>query len=101
MTASNSSSLSNALQRAVLTLMGVVLALSGFILMLGALLVGLVVAAVWFIWSLLRGKPAVPPVRFSWPPPRFGGMGRRGDTPPQGEVVDVQVREVPERGDGH
>jgi hypothetical protein len=99
MTPSSSSPLSSVLQRAVLTLIGVVLALSGFILMLGAVVVGLIVAAGWFVWSLLRGKPAVPPVRFSWPPPRFGGMGRRSDTPAQGEVVDVQVREVRERGD--
>lgn len=77
-------------------MLGLVLAVSGFVLMIGALALGLVVAAGWFVWSLLRGQP-VKPVRFSWPPPRFGGMGRRERTPGNGEgvdVVDVQAREV-------
>jgi hypothetical protein len=98
MTAPPTPTLAGTLQRAVLALASVLLALAGFVLMIGALAVGLLAAAGWYVWSLLRGKPASP-MRFSWPPPRFGGMGRREPPPPAGDVVDVQVREVPARDD--
>jgi hypothetical protein len=94
MTIPPSSPLSSSLQRVGLTLIGIVLAIAGFLLMIGAVAVGLVVAAVWYVWSLLRGKPPGP-VRFSWPPPRFGGMGRRGGAPSPGDVIDIETREVP------
>lgn len=87
-----------AVSRAIALLLGLVLALSGFILMVGALLVGLALAAGLTLWALLRGRRP-PPVQFRW----RGGMARgtrAGQAAPpraQGEVVDVQVREIPDR----
>ena len=77
------------LQRIGSTLLGIVLALSAAVLMIGAVLIGLVVAGGIISWALLRGRrPA--PVNLRWGMPRRTGFGR----PAQGEVVDVQAREV-------
>ena len=55
--------LSVGLQRIGLALLGILLALAGFVLVLGALAVGLVAAAGLVIWALLRGrKPTI--IRF-------------------------------------
>lgn len=91
---SSSASPFSSLQRVGLTLLGLVLAVFGLVFMVGALVAGGVVAAVWLLWSMVRGRK-VTGMRFSWPPPTFGGMGRRGPSPSSsGEIVDVQVREV-------
>ena len=89
--------LGRAVGRIGATLIGLVLALAGFLLMIGALLVGLAAAAGLFIWAALRGRPA-PPMAFRWHRTDLHGVPRRGrgaapadDT----EVIDVQVRELP------
>ncbi|MET0334892.1 MAG: hypothetical protein ABW190_11520 [Rhizobacter sp.] len=70
----------------------------GLVLLLG----GLFMATVLVIWSLLRGrKPQVMRFRMN-PGSPFGGMnggmnaGMRGRTAPQGDVVDIEAREVPD-----
>ena len=74
--------------RAVLKL---ALGLVGFVLLLGALLVGLTLALGIVIWARLRGRQAAPGVF------RAAFQQARRRTPmPVGEVVDVEVREVPE-----
>lgn len=91
--------LGRAVARIGATLFGLVLALAGFLLMIGALLVGLAAAAGLFLWAALRGRP-VPPVAFRW---RRGGLhtaprhGPGRAAPGDAEVVDVQVRELPDR----
>jgi hypothetical protein len=72
------------------------LALFGLALMLAALLAGAMLALGLTLWALLRGRRP-PPARFAWrgfPPP-----GGRSRVPPRaagtGEVIDIEVREVP------
>lgn len=78
------------LQRALSTLLRLALVLGGMLLMLGALLVALAIAAGVVLWALLRGRRPEP-ANLRWSTmPRPPGFGRH----PAGEVVDVQVREV-------
>lgn len=77
-------------QRSWSALLRIVLLVGATLLMLGALLLGLVVACGVVLWALLRGRRPGP-VNLRW-----GRMpGARGfGHPPSSEVVDVQVREV-------
>jgi Flp pilus assembly protein TadB len=79
--------------RVVSALLRLVLVAVGLVFGLMALLAGLVLALWIIVWSLLRGrKPQVRRFRMK-PTSAFGGMGRRA---PQGDVVDIQAREVPD-----
>ncbi|GAB4043095.1 MAG: hypothetical protein Fur0014_15600 [Rubrivivax sp.] len=74
-------------------LLGILFAVVGFVIMAGALLLGLVVAVGALLWSLLRGRrPA--PVRFEWR--RYTARAQRpaSGRPPSDEVVDIEVREI-------
>ena len=78
------------LQRIWDTLLNAVLLAGGMLLMLGALLLGLLLATGVLLWALLRGRRPGP-VNLHWGRmPRPRGFGPR----PGGEVVDVQAREV-------
>ena len=67
-----------------------VLVAGGMLLMFGLLLLGVVLAGGVVMWALLRGRRPGP-VNLRWRTmPRARGFGPR----PDGEVVDVQVREV-------
>lgn len=93
-----SSGLVRTLSRAAALVVGLVLALAGFAFMLGALLLGVAVAALLWLWAWMRGRrPA--PMAFVWR--SRPGTGRTpGATPSQApstvEVVDVKVREIPD-----
>ena len=77
-------------QRTVAALLRIVLLLSATVLMIGAMLIGLVLASGVVLWALLRGRRPGP-VNLRWGRmPRAGGFGR----PMDGDVVDVQAREV-------
>lgn len=77
-------------------LLGILFALIGFVLMVGALLLGLVVAIAALLWSLLRGRrPA--PVRFEWRRATARAWRPASGRPASDEVVDVEVREIPDR----
>ena len=77
-------------QRVLSALLRFVLIVGGMILMLGALMLGLVLATGVVLWALLRGRRPGP-VNVRWGRmPRPRGFGPR----PTGEVVDVQAREV-------
>ena len=79
------------LSRLLRTLLKLALGLVGFVLLLGALLVGLTLALGIVIWARLRGRKAAPGVFQA----AFQQARRRSPTP-AGEVVDVEAREVPE-----
>lgn len=80
----------NPLQRAWSALLRFVFVIGGMLLMLGAMMLALMLAAGVVLWALLRGRRP-DPVNLRWGTmPRPPGFGRRTDT----EVVDVQVREV-------
>jgi hypothetical protein len=92
------------------TVLRMLLGVLAFVLMLGALLVGAVLALGVVAWALLRGRrpgarvfstsfqrmrrPAAgredPSVRPAW-----GGQNRPAG---QGAVIDIEVREVPDNG---
>ena len=75
--------------------LGLLLALAGFLLMIGAVLVGITAAVGLFAWAALRGRKAAP-MAFHWRGRRFHGVPRRlGRAADDAEVVDVQVRELP------
>jgi hypothetical protein len=77
-------------QRTVSAAIRTVLLVSATLLMLGALLLGLLLASGVVLWALLRGRRPGP-VNIRWGRmPGARGFGR----PPVGEVVDVQAREV-------
>jgi hypothetical protein len=77
-------------QRAVSAVIRTILLVSATLLVLGALLVGLLLASGVVLWALLRGRRPGP-VNIRWGRmPGARGFGR----PPAGEVVDVQAREV-------
>lgn len=79
-------------------LLGILFAVVGFVLMVGALLLGLVVAVAALVWSLLRGgKPA--PVRFEFRRATARAWRPASGRPPSDEVVDIEVREI--RDDRH
>lgn len=74
-------------------LLGVLFAIVGFVLVIGALLLGLVVAAAAAIWSLLRGRrPAL--VRFEWRRATARAWRPASGRPPSDEVVDIEAREI-------
>jgi len=66
------------------------LALASIVLMIGAMLLGLVLAAGIVCWALLRGRRPGP-VNLRW---GSTAMSRRPRQASAGEVVDVQAREV-------
>ncbi|MBO9686282.1 hypothetical protein [Roseateles chitosanitabidus] len=78
-----------------------VLAVASIVLFLAVLAAGLVIFGVLMLWSLIRGrKPTFNNAAFQRAAQfrtqgfRTGpGMGQRGA--PQGEVIDAEVREVP------
>lgn len=82
-------------------LLGIAIAVVGFSLMVGALMLGVVAAIGALLWSLVRGaRPA--PVRFEWrqttarawaPAARRPAHGRVID----GEVIEAEVREIPDK----
>lgn len=73
---------------------GLVLTLAGLVLMVFTLLAGLVVAVGLTFWARLRGRQ--PPARpRRGPPPHHAGPAPAKD----GDIVDVQVREIPDRPD--
>ena len=75
--------------------LGILFAIVGFVLMVGAVLLGLAVAVGALLWSLLRGKrPA--PVRFEWRQATARAWRPASGRPPSDEVVDVEVREIPD-----
>lgn len=85
--------LSTFVSRVVSALLRLVLVAAGLVFGLMALLAGLVLAFWLIVWSLLRGrKPQVRHFRMK-PTSPFGGMGTRA---PQGDVVDIEAREVPD-----
>jgi hypothetical protein len=76
-------------------LAGLLLAVSAVVVMLGALLVAVVLTVGLVIWALLRGRrPAQGVFNASFQ------RARRGRSAPLGEVVDVEVREVPDLRQG-
>ncbi len=76
-------------------LLGILFAIVGFVLMVGALLLGLVVAVAALVWSLLRGrKPG--PVRFEWRRHTSRAWRPASGRPPMDEVVDIEAREIPD-----
>lgn len=94
---------SNLLTRFVTLIVKVVLGIAGFIFMLSLLVAGLIAAVLFVLWSLLRGRrPVLVMPRFSMPPGRQWGFPQAGTrSRPQGEtevidIVDVEVREVPD-----
>lgn len=74
-------------------LVGIVFAVFGFLLMVGAVLLALVVGFVALIWSLLRGRKPKP-LHFEFR--RGAGRAWRpaSGRPPSDEVVDIEAREV-------
>lgn len=77
-------------QRTWSALWRTVLLVSATLLMLGALVLGLLLASGVVLWAVLRGRRPGP-VNLRWGRmPGARGFGR----PPSGEVVDVQAREV-------
>lgn len=74
-----------------LVLLKVVLGIVGFMLLLGALMLGLLLALGIVIWARLRGRKAAPGVfTAAFAKARLRPMAAAG------EVVDVEVREVPD-----
>lgn len=81
-------------QRTMTALLRIVLVLSTTALLIGALLLGMVVASGMVLWALLRGRRPGP-VHLRWGRmPRAGGVGRPAPGDRVDEVVDVQAREV-------
>lgn len=73
--------------------LGLFVAVFALVLMVGALLLGLVVAAAALLWSIVRGRRPGP-MRFEW---RKGMARARRSTagrPPSDDVVDIDVRVV-------
>ena len=73
------------------------IALVGAVVMVGALFIGLIVGLTLLIFALLRGRKPTG-VKFMWRKGEWPGRpGRRQDSKPveQGEVVDIEVREIP------
>ena len=78
-------------RRLLASVLRTVLLVGGMLLMLGALLLGLVLASGVVLWALLRGRrPA--PVNLRWGMmPRPPGFGMRPARSAGGEVVDAKV----------
>ena len=76
--------------RATAAVLGTVVALVALLLVVGALMVGVVIASGSVLWALLRGqRPG--PVNLRWGAARPARTSWRA---PSGEVVDVLAREV-------
>jgi hypothetical protein len=96
-----------AVRGALALMLQLMLAAAGLVFVVGAMALGLALGGVLVIWALLRGQRPV--LRHRMPPSaawarfheaasrRSGGAGRpaRG-----GEVIDAEVREVPDRPSG-
>jgi hypothetical protein len=82
----------------MLFLKRLLLGIGALVLLLSSLVLGLLLTLVVVPWALLRGRRPGP-VRFSWhSTQRAPGWGRPGGfrhTPAQGDVVDVEARELP------
>jgi len=86
----NASSSRSVWRRGTTSLLRIVLLVGATLLMIGALLLGLVLATGVVLWALLRGRRPGP-VNLRWGRmPRAGAFYRQSDA----DVVDVQVREV-------
>jgi hypothetical protein len=82
--------LSSTWGRAISIVLRALLAVASIVLVIGALLLGLMVAAGIVCWALLRGRRPGP-VNLRW---GTTAMSRRPRQASAGEVVDVQAREV-------
>lgn len=91
---------SNLLTQFVTLVVKLVLGIAGFIFMLSLLVAGLIAGVLFVLWSLLRGRrPVLVMPRFSMPPGRqwgFPNAGERARRQREDEVVDIEVREVPD-----
>jgi hypothetical protein len=76
-------------------LLGVLFAIVGFVLMVGALMLGLLFAAGALLWALVRGRRPTP-VRFEWKRATARAWRPASGRPPSDEVVDIEVREIPD-----
>lgn len=96
----------NALSTLVSIAARLVLAVASLVLFLAVLAAGLVIFGVLLLWSLIRGrKPTLHTAAFQraaqFRSQAFrGGMGRNmngmaGGRAPQGDVIDAEIREVP------
>lgn len=85
----------NLLQRVGLALAAAVFAVSAFVLAIGAVAFGLIFALGVTLWALLRGKKPGG-IKFNWQQRPFGRSRSAPNPAAKGEIVDVQVREVPE-----
>ncbi len=82
------------LQRALGTVLRLVLLALGALLGLATLALGLMLAFGLVAWALLRGRRPVLDQAFRWRGGRAGFGGRAGARMPPGEIVDAEVREV-------
>lgn len=80
-------------------LVGIVFAVFGFLLMLGAVLLALVVGFVALVWSLLRGRKPKP-LHFEFRRGAARAWRPASGRPPSDEVVDIEAREVVEPAPG-
>lgn len=100
--------LAGALSGALALALQLLLAAAGLVFVVGAMALGLALGGVLVVWALLRGRRPV--LRYGMPPSaawaRFHeaaarrGGGRAGQPAGRGEVIDAEVREVPERPPG-
>lgn len=100
--------LGRALRQVAVVVMTGVMAVAGLIFVICMLAVGLVAGTALLLWALLRGKRPQG-IRFGMPPGagRFGPRGQwqapspgqaRRASPPRGEVIDIEAREIEPRG---
>ena len=75
------------------TVLGLFVALFALMLMVGALLLGLVVAAAALLWSIVRGR-RLGPMRFVWRQSMARARRSAAARPPSGDVVDIEARVV-------
>ena len=85
-------SLLGGLAKLTRALLKIVLGFLGLVVLLGALMLGLMLALGIVIWARLRGRTVAPGVFTA----AFAKAWRR-PMPAAGDVVDVEVREVPDR----
>ena len=86
-----------ALGTALSAALRLVVALFGALLMLGALFIGLLVGLTLMLFALLRGRKPQG-MKFVWRKgdwPGRPGSGRSGGAAAQGEVIDIEARELP------
>lgn len=100
-------SVSGAVRGALALVLQLVLAAAGLVFVVGAMALGLALGGLLVLWALLRGQRPV--LRHGMPPSaawaRFHEAASRrhgGGVRParQGEVIDAEVREVPDRQPG-